>query len=163
MKITPSETTILHAVLSVAVATLIGASTAATQFYFNHGQDLWLSLAFFAGSLPATFATLRYAVWHAIQTNPALPQAEKDVESALAQEASQTAQEAHVKIDQIIYWLQQHMQGHAPSQSAGITKPEWMQQLSQSSTSVAPPTSTQQAGSVPMTTLPGMPAIPTQQ
>lgn len=90
MKPTQAQYTILHAVLSAAIATIIGASTAATQYYFDHGQNLWLALAFFGGSAPALFVTLRYAVWHAIQTNAALPQAERDT----ANEAKNLAQKA---------------------------------------------------------------------
>lgn len=100
MKPTQAQYAVLHAVLSAAVATMIGAATLATQYYFNNGQDLWLALAFFVAALPTTFGALRYAVWHALQTSAALPQAEADTASQVANEANQLARQALARIEQ---------------------------------------------------------------
>ena len=121
---TTSQMTVLHSILSAAVAVIIGAGTAGTQFYLSHGQDLWLTFVFFGGTLGTTFAAIRVAVWHAIITSPALPQAEKDSESQALQVATQAMQgvgniSAHIT-NNIMPLLHQHP---APQPQQPLTGP----------------------------------------
>lgn len=104
MKITSAQMTILHLIFATCIAAIIGAISAATQYYFSHGQDLWLTLVFFGSTLATTFGALRYAVWHAVQSSPALPQAEKDTES----QAMQVAQAAMNRIEALLPFIHQH-------------------------------------------------------
>lgn len=104
MKPTSAQATLLHAVLSAAVAVIMGFGMSIAQFYFAHGQDLILTGSFAVGSFAATFAVIRTAVWHAAITSPALPQAEKDTES----QALQLAQAAMGRIEALLPFIHQH-------------------------------------------------------
>jgi len=97
MKPTPAQATILHLIVSAFVAGIIGALSSGIQYYYAHGQDLWLTLVFIGTSFPITFGAIRVAVWHAVQSSPALPQAEHD----LGQQALQLAQQAMANVENL--------------------------------------------------------------
>lgn len=119
IKPTPAQSILLHAMLSAAVAVIVAAGLSVAQYYFAHGQDLALTATFALGTFSAAFIAIRAAVWHALITNPALPQAEKDT----AGQAMQLAQDAHAKIDSlaqsVLPFVHQHPAPQPPQPPTG--------------------------------------------
>lgn len=78
-KPTSAEITILHIIVSTALACIVGVLNVGAQYYYAHNLDLWQTLLFVGPTLVGSLGAMRLAVWHAVQSNPALPQAEQDL------------------------------------------------------------------------------------
>lgn len=119
MKPTSAQMTILHLLLSTLVSGIFGLLSTGMQYYYDHGQNLWVAIVFVGTSFPVAFATMRLAALHAIQSSPALPQAEKDTES----QALQLAQAALAKVESlasnVMPFVHSHPAPPAPATTQG--------------------------------------------
>lgn len=78
-KPTPAEIVILHVIVSTALASIVGVLNIGAQYYYAHNLDLWQTLLFVGPTLIGSLGAMRLAVWHAVQSSPALAQAEQDL------------------------------------------------------------------------------------
>lgn len=174
MKLSPAFTTLLHIVWSGIFGLIIGGGTAVIQYNTTHGINLEQDAMLFALTVLTGLGSTAISILHNVQASPALPQAEAEVESAIATEAKQLAQDASNRIDQVIVALQSHFQDHAvqdASQKAAVPsslRPVQLQPIAADSTPVAPPAvpsvpNVAPAGAVPSSTIPAMPAVLPQQ
>lgn len=174
MKLSPAFSTLSHIIWSGIFGLIIGGGTAVFQYNTTHGINIEQDATLFALTILTGLGSAIIATWNAVQKSPALPEAEKEVESAATVAATQLAQQAHGRIDEVIRWLQNHMQqAHAPmpvqaSQNAATPsslKPTVLQPLPVDSTPVAPVSVPNVApvGATLLSTIPQMPTVQAQQ
>lgn len=171
MKISPAFATLSHIIWSALFGLIVSGGTAVIQYNSTNGINIPQDASIFAIVILTGLGSTALATWKTIQKSPALLVAEAEVASVATAKATQLAQSAHGRIDEIVVWLQAHMQqSHAApllAQSANIPsslKPTVLQPMSSVSTPVAPVSvpNTPPVGAVPLTTIPAMP-VATQQ
>lgn len=164
MKLSPSFSILLHVIWSGIFGLILSGGTAVFQYNTVHGINVEQDATLFALTMLTGLGSTLIATWHNIQASPALPVAEQEAETTIATGASQLAQSAHARIDQIIASLQSHMQEHAvviqktPTPSA--LSPVRLEPMPVQSMPVAATTpNTPPVDAVPLTTIPAMPVV----
>lgn len=158
MKLSPAFATLLHIIWGGALGLIIAGATAVYQYNTKNGINFGQDAILFALTVVTGLGSTALATLHNIQASPALPVAESEVASTLAQQA-------HQRIDAIITWLENHSQEHAlqsaqkPAVPSSL-RPTTLQPIPADNTPVVPPVpNTPPMGAVTTSTVPGMPVV----
>jgi len=81
MKITPSMVTLWHVAATITGGIMVPILLGLAQYVSSHGANVGQDVSYGIPVLVGGLATLPVSIWHAVKANPALPQAEKDVEA----------------------------------------------------------------------------------
>jgi len=99
VKITPSMVTLWHVAATVAGGVMLPILLGLFQYASSHGANVGQDISYGIPVLVGGLATLPVSIWHAIQNNPALPQAEKDVSNQAIADVKNMAHEALTRIE----------------------------------------------------------------
>lgn len=81
IKITPSMVTLWHVAATITGGIMLPILLGLFQYVSSHGANVGQDVSYGIPVLVGGLATLPVSIWHAVKANPALPQAEKDVEA----------------------------------------------------------------------------------
>lgn len=94
IKITPAMVTLWHVAATVTGGVMLPILLGLFQYVSSHGANVGQDISYGIPVLVGGLATLPVSIWHAVKANPALPQAETDLENDAANEAKNLAQQA---------------------------------------------------------------------
>lgn len=172
MKLSPAFSTLLHIVWGGVFGLLISGGAAISQYNATNGINISQDAAVFALAVLTGLGSAGISTWNNIQKSHAWPVAEKEVEDAATAQYKQFAQDAQSRLSNIEAWLQSHIQAHTASMSSmsvqvpqSVAVPSSLSKVTlqpipaQSTPTVASTPNIAPAGTVPATTVPGMPVV----
>lgn len=85
LKVTPSQLALWHAVTALVLSTAMSSALAIFQFVSSHPVNIGQDVSYGLMVLLSAAALLPVSIYHLVQNNPALPQAEADAQAQAQQ------------------------------------------------------------------------------
>lgn len=113
MKPSPALATLLHILWGGLFGLIVSGGAAIVQYNTTYGINIPQDAIVFSLAVLTGMGSAAISTWNNIRQSPALPIVESEATSVLAANANTLAQQAHMRLDGVITWLNNHSQYHA--------------------------------------------------